>query len=76
MIKPIHFAFNHETSENNFYKKNLHFRKKLNKMFDWFDSMVNQLLEKGVNVTFEDKESIVTPDSIFLMVDFNAKAEK
>ena len=23
MIKPMHFAFNHETSENNFYQKNI-----------------------------------------------------
>ena len=28
MIKPMHFAFNHETSENNFYQKILRFQKK------------------------------------------------
>ena len=68
MIKPMHFAFNHETSENNFYQKNITISdKKLNRdVLIEFDGMVNQLLEKGVNVkVFEDKESIVTPDSIF-----------
>ena len=59
---------NHETSENNFYQKNITIsEKKLNRdVLIEFDGMVNQLLEKGVNVNvFEDKESIVTPDSIF-----------
>jgi len=32
MIKPMHFAFNHETSENNFYQKNITISdKKLNR---------------------------------------------
>ena len=68
MIKPMHFAFNYETSKNNFYQKNITIsEKKLSRdVLIEFNGMVNQLLGKGINVTvFEDKESIVTPDSIF-----------
>ena len=68
MVRPKHFSFNFETAHNNFYQNQVKISSKeiIDNVIAEFDKMVDNLINKGINVdVFEDKDDLITPDSIF-----------
>ncbi len=66
MIRPLHFSFNDQTAESNSFQNTTKQFDLLSKVQYEFDAVVSLLRSNGVVVlVFEDREDVVTPDSIF-----------
>lgn len=66
MIRPKHFGFNTETAESNAFQNKSEGSDILTKAIGEFDDMVKQLKHAGIEChVFDDRETPVTPDSIF-----------
>ena len=69
MIRPLHFCKNEETASTNHFQKettDLSSSEILSQAQKEFDAFVSKLQEVGVKVVvIEDREEVVTPDSIF-----------
>jgi len=68
MIEPVAFQYNEQTASNNHYQKKPHLSNiEIQKIaLLEFNSLVNKLKDKGVNIiTIKDNDELKTPDSIF-----------
>jgi hypothetical protein len=69
MIKPVHFNYNEQTAENNYFQEeidHLSSQKIQDKALKEFESFVQKLEDHGIHVvTVSDTEKAETPDSVF-----------